>query len=177
MGQITLPSKVKLIAGLLFVDFEILEETYNALINSFGLIDTKSKIIDFNFTNYYNKEMGENIKRQYISFEKLINPDQIVDIKIATNDLEEKISCSNLNRKINIDPGYIELGKLVLATTKNYTHRIYLTKGIYAETTLKFSGKTFSSWSFTYPDYKTQETIDYFNKVRELYKCQLQNLE
>ncbi len=151
--------------------FEILE-------NAFGAIDFKTEPFLFEFSKYYDKEMGEIKYRQYISFKKLVCAEDLSGIKIYANEIEKKFAVSRgsgtcFRRNINIDPGYIELGKLVLASTKNYTHRIYVGKGIYAEPTLQFLKKTFAPWPFSYPDYSDKFAVDFFNTVRAHYKIQL----
>ncbi|MBU3958775.1 MAG: DUF4416 family protein, partial [Candidatus Omnitrophica bacterium] len=99
-------------------------------------------------------------------------PHTLAKIKIITNQIEKKLSSAE-SRRINIDPGYLTLAKLILATTKDYRHRIYLRKGIYAEVTLSYQGKTFCPWEWTFADYKTVEYIDIFNRIRELYAQQI----
>ena len=89
-------------------------------------------------------------------------------IKLYTHRLEKKFLAAKL-RQINIDPGYLDLAKLVLATTKDYAHRVFLRKGIFAEITLSFRGDSFGANDWTYPDYRTQEYIDIFNQIRKLY--------
>jgi uncharacterized protein DUF4416 len=76
-------------------------------------------------------------------------------------------------RRINLDPGYIDLAKLVLATTKDQQHRLYLGQGIYAEVTLRFTGGRFVPWDWTYPDYRTAEYLAFFDAVRQRYRQQL----
>jgi len=172
MGTISKIEKVKLIMGVLYNDAVNIEEIYILLKNKFGKIDNKSSGINFNYTDYYNKEMGSCIIRQFISFEKLIEMENLAEIKILTNKIEVDNS-SGCKRNINLDPGYIELGKLVLASTKNYTHRIYIGNGIFAEPTLQFFHKTFTKWPFSYPDYSDEFAIVFFNEVRAVYKKQL----
>lgn len=172
MGTITRPDKVKLIMGVLYNSSINIKEIYDTLENKFSPIDFKTGPIDFSYTDYYNKEMGINIFRQFLSFANLIEMDTLADIKIYTNEIEVKYSNQN-KRNINLDPGYIELGKLVLASTKNYTHRIYIGKGIFAEPTLQFFNKTYTKWPFSYPDYSDEKAISFFNEVRTAYKKQL----
>jgi hypothetical protein len=105
-----------------------------------------------------------------------VRPQDIVEIKWKTNDLENKESQGG-KRKINIDPGYVALERLVLTTGKNYTHRIYLSRGIYADLTLIFQRGGFSPLAWTYKDYGDPEIIDYFNEIRERYKKQIRGLE
>ena len=101
-------------------------------------------------------------------------PQQIAEIKVLTNKIEEKLSSAG-KRLVNIDPGYLDLAKLILASTKDYSHRIYLGKGIYAEITLSYQGKSFQGWQWTYPDFRTTEYRNIFNQIRELYAGQISN--
>jgi len=172
MGRINKPLPVKLIVGLIYKEESILLKTQTHLIRRFGKIDFTSPAIDFNYTNYYKKEMGTGLKRKFLSFAKLINPESLAKIKIATNAIESKLAKKNL-RTINIDPGYLDLAKLVLATTKDFAHRIYLNNGIYAEITLSYKGNTFKESEWTYPDYRTPEYVQIFNNIRTIYKNQL----
>ncbi len=169
MGKITEPQKVKLITGLIVNDLGILDKVRDILLKHFGPIDYKSDIFNFDKTDYYEKEMGKNLKRRFYSFNKLILPDELAGIKLYTNKLEEEFMLDNGNRRINIDPGYITASKLVLATIKNYQHRIYLTGGIYAEITLKYKKESFIPGEWAYPDYSTEEYIKTFNNIRRLY--------
>jgi len=177
MGEIKIHQPVKLISGLLYSSETLVKEVESILINKLGPIDLQSEAFPFNLTDYYVDELGEGILRKYVSFEKLIDIVRLPDIKIWTNEIEKNISDKDSGkRKINIDPGYLTLSKLVLATTKNYSHRIYLRDGIYAEVTLHYHNKSFAPWEWTYPDYKLEKTINFFNKVREIYKEQIQRI-
>lgn len=161
--------RVKLIAGLLYADKDILSKVKKSLLRHFGPIDKESPVIPFDFTDYYNEELGEGILRQYISFSRLVLPEYISRIKRQTIRIERKFAL-NGKRKINIDPGFVALDKLVLATTKDATYRIYLGKGIYAQPTLFFQNGSFYPWNWTYPDYRTDMAITFFNMVRNVYK-------
>lgn len=175
MGKIKRRLPVKLIIGLIFKEDAVYKKTKGALEKKFGKIDFEGESFAFCYTGYYQKEFGPGLERRFISFEKLIPPQNLAAIKIFTNTLEQKLSINSL-RKINIDPGYIELAKLVLASTKDYKHRIYLNKGIYAEITLSFAGKTFIPQECTYPDYRSQEYIETFNRIRQIYGQQIRNI-
>lgn len=175
MGKIKRRPPVKLIIGLIFKKDTIYRKTKATLEKKFGKIDFESERLAFCYTGYYAKEFGSGLKRSFISFKKLIPPQNLAAIKIFTNTLEQKLSLNSL-RTVNIDPGYIELAKLVLASTKDYKHRIYLGKGIYAEITLSFAGKTFIPQECTYPDYRSAEYISIFNKIRQIYAQQIKNL-
>ncbi len=170
MGKTKPHLPVKLIIGLIFNQEQILKKTLSLLIKKFGQPDYQSRILDFTYTDYYQPEFGQNLKKKIISFKKLIPPEKLAQIKTITNKIEQKFKTGH-NRNINIDPGYLNLAKLVLATTKDFAHRIYLGKGIYAEITLTYKGKTYCSHDWTYPDYRTQEYIEIFNNIRNIY-CQ-----
>lgn len=157
------PSPVKLFIGVLYKERENLESIRDTLIAEFGIIDYESEEIEFKWTNYYEDELGFPLKRVFLSFSPLVSPDQIVEIKRITNRIEGE------KRKVNLDPGYIEGGKLVLATTKDQAHRIYLGKGIYAEVTLRFRDGHFIPFDYTYPDYRSEEYHAIFSKIRSKY--------
>ena len=182
MGKILLPVPVKLFIGILASDVSLFKMAEEKLASLFGAIDLKTSAqgIPFTFTDYYINEMGNSIKRFFLSFEKTIKPDDITGIKIKTNQLEEVIAGeanAKASRPINLDPGYLTAGKVILATTKDYSHRIYLKDGIYAEITLQYhtikgGGKKFQAMPWTYPDYCTKEYLDFFNQMRKIYLTQ-----
>ncbi len=123
--------------------------------------------------------MGEELNRQFFSFTDLIDREDIVDIKIETNDLEQEIRINRekQGRDVNIDPGYITLVNVTLATTKDFRHRIYLGKGIFLENTLYYDRKAKSHrhWEWTFPDFRTDQYKAYFNNLREIYHKQMKN--
>jgi len=152
----------------------------DVLIKRFGEVDIESNTQSFNFTDYYEEEFGKNLMQKLFSFSTLIRQDELAEIKIITNSIENNIENENIKnnmahnkRKINLDPGYITLNKYILASTKNGPSRIYLNQGIYAEITLRFINKSFVPCEYTYPNYKTNEYINYLNSVRKKYKLQL----
>ncbi len=160
--------KVKLIIGFIYKDEAFFIKAKEWSRKKFGKIDFESTGIDFNCTDHYEEEMGKQLKRKFISFSKLMPIQDLYRVKLYTNRLETKFSTAKC-RQVNIDPGYIDLAKLVLATTKDYAHRIFLRKGIFAEITLSFRGNSFSANAWTYPDYCSKEYIDIFNQIRKLY--------
>ena len=143
------------------------------LVKEFGPIDYESQEFDFIFTDYYVPEMGSGIKRFFYSFVNLVTPDQLPDIKIRTNELEEKFATPDGNRKINLDPGLLSLSSLILATTKNNVHRIPLQKGIYGEVTLMYVNKEYQTLPWTYADYRTPAFHAIFKEMRQLLKKQI----
>jgi hypothetical protein len=160
--------KVKLVIGFIYKDEAVFIKAKDWLKKKFGKIDFESAGIDFNCTDHYELEMGKGLKRKFISFSKLISIADLYRVKLYANRLETKFLTAK-RRQINIDPGYLDLAKLVLATTKDYAHRIFLRKGIFAEVTLSFRGSSFSANEWTYPDYCSKEYIDIFNQIRKLY--------
>jgi len=172
MGQIKKYHPVKLIIGFIFQDEAIFNKAKTILERRFGRIDFESQTFAFNHTAYYEKELGKDLKRKFITFQRLIPAQNLPQIKIKTNKIERKLSPRN-RRLINIDPGYLDLSKLILATTKDYRHRIYLNKGIYAEATLFYQDKNFQPWEWTYPDYKSAEYLSAFNEIRDIYAQQM----
>jgi hypothetical protein len=176
MGKPRMPQPVKLFVGLLSSDEDLLRRARQRLAKLYGPVDLESDIRPFDQTDYYEPEMGAGLKRWFLSFARLINPRTLPEIKRDTNDLETEIAEQCLwpagLRPANIDPGYVDLGKLVLATTKDRSHRVYLDAGIYAESTLHFVQGQWQTWPWTYPDYQQPEFLAYFLKVRERLKTQ-----
>lgn len=168
MGTPKRPIPAKFIVGMISAETELFSELEKLLSERFGPVDLKSGIFPFIHTDYYEKEMGKDLKRKFISFERLIDPVQLWKIKLFANSLEAEFSRGIL-RKINLDPGYVTAGKLVLATTKDRQHRIYVREGIYEEVTLRFHKGDFEPWEWTYPDYRTAECLSFFTRVRESY--------
>jgi len=166
---------VKLICGILFSRTIDLNQLDSRLQSLFGSIDLKSRSFDFTFTDYYKDQMGSDLLKQFYSFEKLIQPDRLADIKNATISIETEFSI-NSRRAVNLDPGYLEESKLVLASTKNFSHRIYLRDNIWAEVTMRFVKGEFVTHPWTYPDYAQPLAIEFLKAVREIYRKQLSTL-
>ena len=165
---------VKLFVGVLFLDEIKLEEARKEMIIRLGKIDYESPIFPFDITNYYNDEMGDNILRKFYSFEQLISPEEIITIKHFTNDLEQKLAIDN-KRHINLDPGYMDYHKIILASFKEGAPKIYLGKGIWADPTLWYSKGQFHPYSWGDPDYRAEVYNDVLVHIRELYKRDLKN--
>lgn len=172
MGKPALRPKVKLVCGIIFSQEEALSSTKALLCKRFSALDFESGVIDFNFTDYYRLEMGSGLKRQFISFSRLIDPGGLCGIKAFTNKIEARFAI-NSRRQVNIDPGCLDMSRLVLATTKDYSHRIYIGQGIFAEVTLSYRNNSFSPLEWTYPDYRSREYAGIFNKIREIYRGQI----
>ena len=176
MTQAVEPSPVKLIMGLIIADAAPVAEARQHLEASYGKIDLETARSPFVATRYYEREMGPQLSRMFWSFEPLIAPDALASIKRQTNRLERTFAWwdgQRWRRRVNLDPGYVDLAKLVLATTKDRQHRLYLGQGIYGEVTLRFTGGRFVPWEWTYPDYRTPEYVAFFDAVRRRYRQQL----
>ena len=170
MWKLKAPKPVKLIIGILAADRQCLHAAVEAIDAKFGKVDLESDVWPFDKTDYYKDETGENILRQFVSTERLIAPALLAKIKHKTNKLEQKLAAKlalPLPRPVNLDPGIIEPSKLILATTKNYSHRIYIGKKMYAEVTLIFDKGSWRPFEHTYPDYRQQCYFDFFDKVRK----------
>ncbi|OPX29402.1 MAG: hypothetical protein B1H08_04040 [Candidatus Omnitrophica bacterium 4484_171] len=167
-----LPQKAKLICGFIYRTEEFYEKTIRILRKLFGPLDYETAAFLFKFTKYYNEEMGGPLYRRFVSFENLVASESFVKIKLRCINIERNLSFKS-RRKINIDPGYIDLAKLVLFTTKDFSHRIHMGKGIYAEVTLRYIKGGFKDLDWTYPDYRTDEYKQFFIDIRNIYKNQI----
>ncbi len=170
MGTTAIAPQALHFCGILYSDESVLEQCITRLRNDFGEIFYQVRGFPFDMSDYYNKEMGEGLLKAFVFFDAMIQEDSIADIKIKTNALEQEFA-RNANRIINCDPGYLDMAKVVLATTKDRGHRIYLRDGIYAETTLLFQGRSYETYPWTYPDFHKKEYIALFNAVREIFNA------
>jgi hypothetical protein len=170
------PQPVKLIASILASDLQAADHAINLMQEKFGTADYVSDPLTFEFTDYYEPEMGAGLQRRMISFTQLIMPDALPDIKLTTNEIEKIFANGNGQRTLNIDPGYIALCHLILATGKAFTHRPYLRDGIYADMTLVYRRGSFQTLEWTFPDYKSPEMIKILTMLRARYFEQLKQL-
>lgn len=168
---------VKLFAALLLAGDELWGPLEIELGRAFGKIDLKSRALPWSVSPYYEREMGNGLVRRLVSFERLRSPGDLVECKCRARSLEDLYrDTDRRQRRVNIDPGYLEAGKVVLASTKNANHRIYLGSGIYAEATLSYVGGTFLPYDYTYPDYRWSETLEFFDCVRRRYLEQVKSI-
>jgi hypothetical protein len=172
VGSARQPEPVRLIVGLLAADRDLLDQAALRLSQAFGPIDERSEPVPFDHTTYYARELGEHAWRQFLTFAELVDPGELARIKTQTNQMEQEFAAQG-GRLVNLDPGYISLTKLVLASTKNHWHRIYLRQGIYAEVTLPYRNGAFRPQEWTYPDYRVPEHLRFFTAARERYRRQL----
>lgn len=170
MGVPRGPKPVKLFSGLIFKEDKTLLSVQKKLTRLFGETDFESDVFPFDNTRYYEKEMGSGLKRKIIFFTKLIQPDSLPEVKLKTNEIEKELSGPGTgNRTVNIDPGYLAIENVVLATTKGFTHRPYLSSGIFAELTYFYKGGSFRTLEWTYPEFRLPERIEMFNQLRDRY--------
>lgn len=168
------PGHVKLFMGILYSDNVILTKALGLLIERYGEVDYRSQSFEFTITDYYDHEMGELIFRLFVSFERLIHPKTIARIKLETNDVEEALSPDG-NRKVNLDPGYMDYDKVVLASAKYNGQKIYLDSGIWADLTLHYEKNQFHPYPWSFPDFKQGLYDDVFLEIRRRYKRQRKN--
>ena len=178
MAEIKPFSQVKLICGIIASKETSFKKAEERLVRLYGSLDITSPLIAFNTTDYYEKQMGKNLKKQFLSFASLISPENLGEIKLRTNGLEEEIreELKERQRVVNLDPGYLTQASLIMATAKNFAHRIPLQQGIYAHVELLFSKTGIKTLDWTYPDYRSKEYKDFFLETRQIYLSQLANL-
>jgi len=172
MGTIRPPLLVKLFFGMLSPDPSLFDICAEILCREYGPVDLASEVLPWENTEYYRDEMGDRIVRKFIFLERLIDPKELPRIKTFTIGVENRFAVQKgtiLQRRINLDPGYLTEAKVVLSTTKDFAHRIYIGDSIYAEVTLRYSNSSrrFVPFEHTYPDYRTDAYATLFSTARE----------
>ncbi len=148
------------------------DEVLALLEGEWGHIDYRSPPIPFDFTHYYDQEMGGKITRSFVCFEQLVDPSCLARVKLRTNALEERFR-EGASRRVNLDPGLMALSRFTLATTKENAHRVPLSDGIYVEVTLLYGKGSFHPLEWTYPDFRSPPYLAVLNDIRARYKTQL----
>jgi hypothetical protein len=166
------PRPAKLVIGLLLGSKDSFPEVAAELAAAFGDLDLVSPWMPFEYTAYYEKEMGAGLLRRVLAFRTMIAQDRLAEIKRATNAMEQTRTVGG-RRRVNIDPGYLSLERFVLATGKNFSHRIYLGAGIYADLTLIYQHGEFQALPWTYPDYADRPLRRFLLAVRGKYASDL----
>lgn len=166
MGGPYIHEKPILFVGSLFSLGYIFDSALLILKENFGNILFQSHTFPWNFSSYYGNELGTPIYRNFVFFKSIIDPSSLTELKLKTKKIEDDFLKNN-KRQINLDPGYLTLAKVVLASTKNYSHRIYLGKGIYAELALFYRGKRFIALPYTYKDYRDETSLNIFMEARK----------
>jgi hypothetical protein len=173
MGAIRPPAPVQLFCALLLAPTTAVEEIEAVLTQTYGSIVLRSAPMPFTQTRYYAQEMGLELTRQYVAFAPLVDMSALAALKHTSNRLETLWATPQGQRRVNIDPGYLDLAKVVLASTKDHSHRLYIGDGIFAEVTLRYRQRAFQPWEWTYPDYRVETTLTFFQQLRILYHVQL----
>jgi hypothetical protein len=171
MGAISPPHPVLLLVAVSSRYDAALDWARARIAAEFGPLGAVSPAFDFTETDYYTATMGSDLKKQFVVVKSPLDPGRLATIKRLTNDWEVDYAASANHpesRPLNLDPGYLTLAKLVLASTKDYAHRIYLADGIYAEVTLRFRNKQWQAFGWTYPDYRREDFQQFFTTAREL---------
>lgn len=169
MGTPGNPKPVKLFAALLSSENDLFAAAEQELADVFGPLDAETQALPWNVTDYYAPEMGANLLRRFVAFARPVSPEALPAIKSQTREIERRHRAEGGGRRINIDPGYIDAGKVVLASTKNAGHRIYLRDGTYAEITLLYHSGGFQGFVYTYADYLWPETRTFLSAARARY--------
>ncbi|MDZ7370138.1 MAG: DUF4416 family protein [candidate division KSB1 bacterium] len=172
MGIIQQPQPVCPICAVCSGEESRLLQVLKEIQELLGNLQSRSAVIDFNFTTYYQEEMGGNLLKVYAAFADLTDPGLLPQWKHRTNEIESRYMIND-KRTVNIDPGYIEAAKLVLASTKNFSHRIYIGQGIYGDLQLTWRKGGFQANPCTYPDYRDERVLSFFNSVRNDYWTKL----
>ncbi|MGD0884790.1 MAG: DUF4416 family protein [Thermodesulfovibrionales bacterium] len=169
MGKIAPLEASILFVGILFRQKECVATAREQLKQKFGDILMESPFLPWHYTDYYQDELGCPIMRTFLFFRDVINPGDLADIKLTTREIEYQLS-EHEKRTVNLDPGYLTLAKVVLASTKNYSHRIFIGKGIYAEVTLIYKKGQYRPHLFTYMDYASDTVRGIFEQARDFLK-------
>ena len=171
MGKIRLPDPVKLVVAMLGREAAVMDQASSRLAALYGEVDYTSPSLPFDVSSYYEAEMGSGLCRRFVAFRRLIAPDTLAAVKLAAMDLEAAFAVDG-RRQVNLDPGYLSAGKLVLATTKNQQHRIYLGQGIFAEVALRYRDGAWQPWEWTYRDYRSPAYAHVLNEIRAVFMAQ-----
>ena len=166
------PKPAKLVIGLLIKDKALIEPLATEFASLFGSPDMISSWMSFDYTAYYESELGSPLYRRLLTFETLIDQQDLADIKLTTNRIEQSYS-RHRKRRVNIDPGFLLYERFVLASGKNFPHRIYIGRCIYADLTLIYRNSTFETLPWTYPDYADQPIRRFLERVRNKYAVDL----
>ena len=172
MGEPKSPQRVTPLVAMLAADPGHFDAVQGPLEELLGPVELRSKLFPFDPTEYYTPTMGANLQRCFFTFHNFADPAALADWKLATNALEERLAPilapgGDPPRPINLDPGYVTGAKLVLATTKDFAHRIYLRDGIFAEITLTFRAGRWLSHQFTFPDFKSGIYDTFLRRARD----------
>lgn len=166
------PQPAKLIIGLFMKDRSLFDALAAELGSEFGSFDMVSPWMPFDYTSYYEQEMGAPLFRRLLAFKSLIEQLDLASVKLTTNHLEDQYM-RNGRRRVNIDPGYLSYERFVLASGKNFIHRIYIGQKIYADLTLIYQQGAYQKLPWTYPDYADRPITSFLAQARAKYAVDL----
>jgi len=169
------PQPVKYFIGALYSDAQLLERAIAICWEQIGAIDSMGDPFPFTATHYYDEEMGGPIHRKFFSFDALMDPGELGRLKNLCNDIEDDLSVDG-RRRVNLDLGYLDLHKLILASAKYNGQKIYVSEGIYADPTLIYESGSFQPVENTFPDFKSGDYNPVLIEYRERLKRQLREL-
>lgn len=152
-------------------DLRLLSRAREALTVFFGPILEESRARRFSYTGYYDEELGKDLKRKFVFFARPRDPSDLVEAKRFTVEVEMRMARHagrTMARCVNLDPGYLTQAKVVLASGKDFSHRIYLGRGVHAEATLSFVNGSYRPHSYTFPEYRDEKNIALFNRMRQI---------
>ncbi len=161
------PPLAKIFCGFIYVPDLNLADVLRGLAEMWGPVEFISRRIPFVYTRYYEREMGPSLWRKFVTFQKEVEQDRLPFLKLEARGVERAFAHDSARRRVNIDPGLLLPERLVLATTKPFSHRPYLSKGVYADLTLVYRQKSFRPLEWTYPDYAEPDTLGMMNRLRE----------
>jgi len=160
---------------MIFSERRLLDQALKCLESELSTLDCESDIMLFHYTDYYAAEMGSPLYRYFAAFSELRDPLFLPQCKHITMELEQRFSVKG-KRRINLDPGYLSLSSMVIATAKNHCHRIPLSAGVYAQLEYVVRNGCLQPLEWTYPDFRSAEYMAFFNALRENLKQQLRRL-
>jgi hypothetical protein len=176
MGEILLPAPCLYIVAVSSRHDDAFQWAVEKIAAASSPCALKSPLFQFSETDYYEPTMGPELRKQFFAMQELIDPAELTQIKVQSNRWEHEYASGAGHpetRPLNLDPGYLTLGKLVLASTKDHSHRIYLADGIYAEGTLYYKDKRWQHREWTFPDYRREDYHAFFSRCRDYLKGQL----
>jgi len=169
MGTPAIPSKAALVVSVVYRQSPVRDEALRLLAGAFGPGTLQDGVMAFDQTAYYSAEMGAPLSRVMWMAHALFGRNRLAGIKVKTNEIEKRLAKRTGERRVNLDPGLLTAENFILATTKNYTHRIYLKKGIFADLTLMYRKGEFTPLEWTYPDYAGAEIRNLLKTWRNTY--------
>jgi hypothetical protein len=171
MGGVRSPAPVQPIVAMLGASPAVLGEAREVLETAIAPIALASAVREWVHSDYYRREMGPALWRQYATLDALMAPEDLADLKRLTNALEERWRGVS-GRAVNLDAGYLDLLRVVLASTKDAAHRVAIGTGLYAEAALHFAAGRFQPWPYTYPDYAASDAIEFFTRARAQWRAE-----